>query len=154
MTVFSRRRIAVAAMACTLWGCGGGSDSTTGTSSLGADVAAKRDQTGGNGSGSNLPAASWTSVKWGGGGYVTGLIYHPTNASLLYARTDVGGAYRWNATDSTWTPITDGIGFGAGEGDFHGVESLALDSGVMAGDWNTYGRIYVNGAARGPIFSN
>jgi hypothetical protein len=28
------------------------------------------------------------------------------------------------------------------------------DSGVMAGDWNTYGRLYVNGAARGLIYSN
>ena len=28
------------------------------------------------------------------------------------------------------------------------------DSGVMAGDWNTYGGIYVNGAARGLIYSN
>jgi len=25
---------------------------------------------------------------------------------------------------------------------------------VMAGDWNTYGRIYVNGAARGIQYSN
>ena len=127
MTVFSQRWIAAAAMACTLWGCDGGSDSATGVTNTGANVAANRSQIGGNGSGSNLPAASWTSVKWGGGGYVTGLIYHPVNASLLYARTDVGGAYRWNATNSTWTPITDGIGFGSGEGDFHGVESLALD---------------------------
>ena len=28
-------------------------------------------------------ATSWTSVKWGGGGYVTGLIYHPTSANVL-----------------------------------------------------------------------
>ncbi|MCA8038050.1 hypothetical protein LGM46_34315 [Burkholderia arboris] len=149
MTVFSQRWIAAAAMACTLWGCGGGSDSTTGVTNF----AANRGQTGGNGSGSNLPAASWTSVKWGGGGYVTGLIYHPANASLLYARTDVGGAYRWNATNSTWTPITDGIGFGAGEGDFHGVESLALDPNndqlvyMMTGITVTQGhngRIYIS----------
>ncbi len=153
MTVFSRRWIAAAAMACTLWGCGGGSDSATGVTNAGADVAANRSQVGVNGSGSNLPAASWTSVKWGGGGYVTGLIYHPANASLLYARTDVGGAYRWNATNSTWTPITDGIGFGSGEGDFHGVESLALDPNndqlvyMMTGITVTQGhngRIYIS----------
>lgn len=155
MTVFSQRWIAAAAMACTLWGCDGGSDSATGVTNAGADVAANRSQIGGNGSGSNLPAAaaSWTSVKWGGGGYVTGLIYHPANASLLYARTDVGGAYRWNATNSTWTPITDGIGFGSGEGDFHGVESLALDPNndqlvyMMTGITVTQGhngRIYIS----------
>jgi hypothetical protein len=72
-------------------------------------------------------ATSYTSVKWGGGGYVTGLIYHPTTANLMYARTDIGGAYRWNNSNGSWTPITDGIGFAGGESRFHGVESLALD---------------------------
>jgi hypothetical protein len=98
-------------------------------------------------------ATTWTAAKWGGGGYVTGVIYHPTNSSLLYARTDVGGAYRWNATNSTWTPITDGIGFGDGEAAYHGVESLALDPNndqlvyMMTGeslDANSHGRIYIS----------
>jgi hypothetical protein len=98
-------------------------------------------------------ATSWTSAKWGGGGYVTGVIYHPVNSGLLYARTDVGGAYRWNATNSTWTPITDGLGFGAGEGRYHGVESLALDPNndqlvyMMTGDTanqDAHGRIYIS----------
>ncbi len=26
--------------------------------------------------------------------------------------------------------------------------------GVMAGDWNTYGRIYVSGTGRGMLYSN
>nr|WP_229421087.1 dockerin [Telluria antibiotica] len=100
-------------------------------------------------------ATTWTSAKWGGGGYVTGVIYHPVNSSLLYARTDVGGAYRWNATDSTWTPITDGIGWGPNEGQFHEVESLALDPNndqfvyMVTGDGATSypapkGRIYIS----------
>jgi len=66
-------------------------------------------------------------VKWGGGGYVSGLVFHPTTANLLYARTDVGGAYRWNQGASSWTPITDGLGFGGGEEGFHGIESIAVD---------------------------
>ena len=100
-------------------------------------------------------ATTWTSAKWGGGGYVTGVIYHPVNSSLLYARTDVGGAYRWNATNSTWTPITDGIGWGPNEGQFHEVESLALDPNndqlvyMVTGDGATSypapkGRIYIS----------
>ena len=72
-------------------------------------------------------ATTWNSVKFGGGGYVTGLIFHPSSPHVLYARTDIGGAYRWNDKTSSWTPITDGLGFGAAEGRFHGVESIAVD---------------------------
>ena len=101
-------------------------------------------------------ATSYTSVKWGGGGYVTGLIYHPTSYNVMYARTDVGGAYRWNGGGS-WTPITDGIGFGGGDGAYHGVESIAVDptndnkvylvTGIVSHDWQgtpINGRIYVS----------
>ncbi|PIM50648.1 dockerin [Roseateles chitinivorans] len=66
-------------------------------------------------------------MKFGGGGYVTGLVFHPTTANLLYARTDIGGAYRWNPAASSWTPITDGLGFSAAESSYHGIESMAVD---------------------------
>jgi hypothetical protein len=105
-----------------------------------------------------VAAASYTSVKWGGGGYVTGLIYHPTTANVMYARTDIGGAYRWNNSNGSWTPITDGAGFNDGESRFHGVESIALDptndqlvylvTGMytLDGSGNPLnGRIYVSG---------
>ena len=91
-------------------------------------------------------------MKWGGGGYVTGLIFHPSSANVLYARTDVGGAYRWNHATTSWTPITDGVGFGAAESRFHGVESIALDpnddrlvymaTGMYTSEGN--GRIYIS----------
>ncbi|MDR7296598.1 hypothetical protein J2X16_001937 [Pelomonas aquatica] len=91
-------------------------------------------------------------MKWGGGGYVTGLVFHPTTANLLYARTDIGGAYRWNQGASSWTPITDGLGFGAAEARYHGVESMAVDpnndqlvymaTGMYVGEGN--GRLYIS----------
>jgi len=91
-------------------------------------------------------------VKFGGGGYVTGLIYHPTTPNLLYARTDIGGAYRWNPATSSWTPITDGLGFGAAESRFHGIESIAVDPNddrlvYMATGMYTFednGRLYIS----------
>ncbi|WP_277592381.1 sialidase family protein, partial [Roseateles saccharophilus] len=97
-------------------------------------------------------AATWTSVKFGGGGYVTGLIFHPTTPNLLYARTDIGGAYRWNPATKSWTPITDGLGFGGGEARFHGIESIALDPNndqlvYMAAGMYTFegnGRLYLS----------
>jgi xyloglucan-specific exo-beta-1,4-glucanase len=72
-----------------------------------------------------IKVGTWSSVKWGGGGYVTGLVFHPVTRDVLYARTDVGGAYRWNETSKAWVPITDG--FGPAENFQHGVESIALD---------------------------
>jgi hypothetical protein len=100
----------------------------------------------------SINVGNWASVKFGGGGYVTGLVFHPTTANLLYARTDIGGAYRWNPSVSSWTPITDGLGFGAAEGRFHGIESIAVDPNndqlvYMATGMYTFegnGRLYIS----------
>jgi hypothetical protein len=92
----------------------------------------------------------WKSVKIGGGGYIPGLIFHPTSPNVLYARTDIGGAYRWDQATSSWLSITDG--FGTDEGFFHGAESIALDpnddqrvfmtTGMYT--WGGNGRLYIS----------
>ena len=66
----------------------------------------------------------WRNVVMGGGGFVTGIIFHPAQKNLFYARTDVGGAYRWNEVQKKWIPLTDWL---PGT-DFTGIESLALDA--------------------------
>lgn len=71
------------------------------------------------------PSTGWTNVKMGGGGYVPGVIYHPTMANLRYARTDMDGVYRWDNSKSTWTALTDG--FGRPDGSYEGAESMAFD---------------------------
>ncbi len=71
------------------------------------------------------PGTSWTTVKMGGGGYVPGVIYHPTVPHLRYARTDVAGVYRWDNAISSWTALTDG--FGRPDGSYQGAESMAVD---------------------------
>ncbi len=71
------------------------------------------------------PATGWTNVKMGGGGYVPGVIYHPTVANLRYARTDMDGVYRWDNGTSKWIALTDG--FAPEDGGHQGAESMALD---------------------------
>ena len=60
-----------------------------------------------------------------GGGYVTGLYFHPTQNNLIYARTDVGGAYRWNAASSSWVALLDWVGRSTWW--YGGVEAIGLD---------------------------
>jgi len=60
----------------------------------------------------------------GGGGFVTGVITHQTSGDI-YCRTDVGGAYRWDAATSKWVQLLDWIS--DDERNFSGVEALALD---------------------------
>jgi len=60
-----------------------------------------------------------------GGGYVTGIYFHPTQQNLIYARTDVGGAYRWNAASSSWVALLDWVGRSSWW--YGGVEAIGLD---------------------------
>ena len=67
----------------------------------------------------------WKNVAIGGGGFVTGIVFSPVQSGLAYARTDVGGFYRWNGLTNTWTPLTDS--FPASQGNYLGGESIAAD---------------------------
>lgn len=47
----------------------------------------------------------WNNLPLGGGGFLTGIVVHPYKKDLLYARTDVGGIYRFEpASGSYQTP--------------------------------------------------
>lgn len=68
---------------------------------------------------------AWSQVRSDGGGWVTGLVIHPVEAGLMYVRTDVGGAYRWDPAAGRWSQIlAAGRGLPAGVGG--GVESIAV----------------------------
>lgn len=67
----------------------------------------------------------WKSVVINGGGFVTGLAFSPVEANILYARTDVGGAYRYDQKDGRWIPLTDFLS--NEQADYMGIESIAVD---------------------------
>jgi hypothetical protein len=73
----------------------------------------------------NQASYSWKNVKMNGMGFVTGLEIHPTSPNLVYIRTDVGGIFRWNESNSSWLPLSDR--FSTLENG-QSVESLALDA--------------------------
>ena len=78
--------------------------------------------------GSDAPVKSvaynWKNVVVLGGGFVSGVIFSPVEKDLVYARTDVGGAYRWNPADKSWIALTDELGR---DSNFVGIESIAAD---------------------------
>lgn len=71
------------------------------------------------------PAYTWKNAKIGGTGYVTGMIAHPKQQGLYYARTDVGGAYRYDAATSTWIPLNDWAPPALSY--INGIDSIAFD---------------------------
>lgn len=44
-----------------------------------------------------------------GGGYVTGLLYHQQVPDILYARTDIGGVYRFETEQKRWKSLIDHV---------------------------------------------
>lgn len=94
----------------------------------------------------------WEQVPIGGGGYVTGIVLHPTEPDLAYIRTDIGGAYRWSEDPDEkgrhWIPVSDH--FTLDDSNFYGIESIAVDPSdpdivyMAAGkyDWDGPGEVF------------
>ncbi|MGW1512476.1 RICIN domain-containing protein [Streptomyces sp. NPDC002394] len=92
---------------------------------------------------------AWKNAQVVGGGYVTGLVFNQKEKGLLYARTDMGGAYRWDTAAEQWIPLTDWLG----EKDWNllGIDALATDpvdpnrlylaTGTYTNDWAGNGAI-------------
>jgi xyloglucan-specific exo-beta-1,4-glucanase len=69
----------------------------------------------------------------GGGGFVAAVIPSLTEKNVFFARTDVGGLYRWNEAGGNWIPLSNFVS--DSQVGFLGVESVAVDP-------QTPGRIY------------
>ena len=68
---------------------------------------------------------TWRNVQIVGGGFVDGIVFSPSEPGLAYARTDIGGAYRWDPAAQRWVPLMDFTGFD--DWNELGVESIAAD---------------------------
>lgn len=65
---------------------------------------------------------SYGTLAIGGGGFVSGII---ASGKSKYARTDVGGAYRWNDADCSWKPISNFVS--EENKGLLSIEALAID---------------------------
>jgi hypothetical protein len=109
----------------------------------------------GEGHGTVLPPDpyAWQTIPFGGGGYVDGFLYHPKEKNLLYARTDVGGMYRFDFAAKRWIPLLDHLP--KADSDLMGVISMAIDPndpnkiyaacGLYLPDWARKGAILRSG---------
>ncbi len=113
----------------------------------------------------------WRSVEIVGGEDVPGIVFNTSEPDLIYARTDIEGAYRWNPSTRRWIPLLQGVGFDAWNLTSVAVQSLnhaelALDfivrsgnvhqyaftGGAITGDPRVFGRVYIATNGHGIIY--
>ncbi|MFD8302892.1 cellulose binding domain-containing protein [Streptomyces sp. NPDC059690] len=100
---------------------------------------------------------TWKNARIDGGGFVPGIVFNRTEKNLAYARTDIGGAYRWQQSTKTWTPLLDSVGWN--EWGHTGVVSLASDpvnpdkvyaaAGTYTNSWDPTNGAVLRSADRG-----
>ena len=96
----------------------GGGDNTT------AENNTDSSEVGGNVNSAAVSDWSYSQLAMGGGGFVSG-VFSTCEEGLYYARTDVGGAYRWDKNEERWKSLSYNIT----EEDVGllGIDGLAVD---------------------------
>ena len=77
----------------------------------------------------------------GGGGYVTGFYFHPTDPNVMYCRTDIGGAYRFDYDKQEWVSLIDHVT------PVDGRECCPISAAL---DADRPGRLYIASGSRAP----
>lgn len=70
----------------------------------------------------NTVPYTFGTLAIGGGGFVSGIV---AQGKSKYARTDVGGAYKWNKENCSWKPITNFIS--EDDKGLLSIEAMAID---------------------------
>ncbi|MFE5656044.1 1,4-beta-glucanase [Streptomyces sp. NPDC056517] len=91
----------------------------------------------------------WRNAVMGGTGFITGVLFHPSVRGLAYARTDIGGAYRWEDRTDRWIPLTDHLGWD--DSNLLGVEAMALDPAHPDRVWLALGTYTQSWAGNGAV---
>jgi photosystem II stability/assembly factor-like uncharacterized protein len=78
--------------------------------------------------GEHIQLFAWKNVNIQGMGWVTGLVIQPRPPYDIYIRTDVGGSYRFDRSESKWIPLMDSLETQAGVG----TESIAIDQNNLS----------------------
>jgi photosystem II stability/assembly factor-like uncharacterized protein len=89
------------------------------------------------------------NVTFIAGGFITGFVVHPSQRGLYYVRTDIGGAYRWDAASKRWQPLQDWLPFA--DRNLLGAESVAIDPTDVNKLYIAAGTYTNNGTPNGAI---
>lgn len=103
---------------------------------------------------SPIPAQpyTWRNVVIYGGGFVTATIFSRSTRDVRFLRTDMGGAYRWNASSETYEALQDDTCMS--NSSYWGVLSLAIDptnasrvllaTGLYTASWAPYASVLIS----------
>lgn len=103
----------------------------------------------------------WRNVQIVGGGFVPGVVFNESTPGLVYARADIGGAYRLDTATNRWIPLLDWVGWD--QWGWTGVVSLATDPvdpnrvylavGSYTNSWDPNNGAILRSADRGATWS-
>ena len=115
-----------------------------------AGVPAETETSAAEGVGDTAPMSQvWENPDWsygqvaiGGGGFVTGII-NTCEPGLFYARTDVGGAYRWDVDKNMWVSLSYNVS--DDDKGLLGIDGIAVDPNDAATVYLLAGTEYFSG---------